>query len=159
MEDKTLFDNRSEYMKEYARYYRATHKEEIYDIFKKWKRGLKEEILTHYGGGKCACVECGFDVIVALTIDHIENNGAEHRRTLKEAGTAFTYTWLKREGFPEGFQTLCMNCQWIKKFAPTPKIKPPIPNKAERLVLWKTWLDDNSKQLSATLTLNKKPHI
>ena len=25
------------------------------------------------------------------------------------------YLWLKRNNFPEGFQTLCMNCQWLKK--------------------------------------------
>ncbi len=41
----------------------------------------------------------------------IENNGAEHR---KEIGTSL-YKWLKKNGFPPGFQVLCANCNWGKR--------------------------------------------
>jgi hypothetical protein len=30
------------------------------------------------------------------------------------AGYGF-YTWLKKNGFPEGLQVLCMNCNWVKR--------------------------------------------
>ena len=68
--------------------------------------------LTHYGDGKCACVNCGFDDIKALCIDHIFNDGKEHRRFV--LGGKNIYKWLIENGFPPGFQTLCMNCNWIK---------------------------------------------
>jgi len=61
---------------------------------------------------------CGFADIRALSIDHIDGGGNKHRRFLGfglfGAGQKF-YSWLKKEGYPEGYQTLCMNCQWIKR--------------------------------------------
>ena len=82
---------------------------------KKWL--LKEEVLTHYGNGKCACVQCGFTDIRALSIDHIKGNGYEHRKqktTTRQGGVSF-YRWLRRNGYPPEYQTLCMNCQWVKR--------------------------------------------
>lgn len=61
---------------------------------------------------KPACVKCGFDDYRALQIDHINGNGAKHRR---ELGTNYLYTWLRKNGYPEGFQVLCANCNWIKR--------------------------------------------
>jgi hypothetical protein len=52
----------------------------------------------------------------ALTIDHIKGNGAEERRRLaKQARGSRFYLWLKRHGYPEGYQVLCFNCNNIKK--------------------------------------------
>lgn len=76
---------------------------------------FKASILTHYGKGKCACIRCGFTDIRALSIDHIEGNGAEHRKTLK-GGSQKLYRWLFDNDFPEGYQTLCLNCQFIKSY-------------------------------------------
>lgn len=73
---------------------------------------LKQTVLTHYGNGKCACVNCGFDDIRALSIDHINNDGAKQRKS----GVLRIYNWLVENNYPEGYQTLCMNCQWIKKY-------------------------------------------
>ena len=80
-------------------------------------RKFKIECLTHYGNGKLACIRCGYDDIRALSIDHIDGNGAEHRRDLAQRGkTGKTlYKWLKDKGYPKGYQTLCMNCQYIKR--------------------------------------------
>lgn len=75
----------------------------------------KQEILTHYGNGHCSCAKCGFSDIRALTIDHINNNGAEHRKELRSQGIWSIYRWLKKNQCPSGYQTLCMNCQWIKQ--------------------------------------------
>ena len=83
-----------------------------------YRAQLKSEVLTHYGNGKLACVKCGYDKnLAALSIDHMNGNGAEHRRIvgITGGGRPF-YVWLKNNGFPESYQTLCMNCQFIKKF-------------------------------------------
>jgi len=76
----------------------------------------KCEVLEHYGNGKIACVNCGFEDIRALTIDHVYNDGARHRGKIGGGGRVL-YKWLIDNGYPEGFQTLCMNCQWIKKYS------------------------------------------
>lgn len=69
----------------------------------------KKEVLDHYGG-KCAC--CGEDRLAFLTLDHINGNGYEHRKKIgvgPRGGNPF-YSWIKRNGFPMGYQTLCFNC-------------------------------------------------
>jgi hypothetical protein len=53
--------------------------------------------------------------VIFLTIDHPEQNGAEHRReifgtSVGRAGERF-YRWLKRGGWPAGYRILCWNCQ------------------------------------------------
>ncbi len=50
--------------------------------------------------------------MLALTVDHIEGGGSKHRRELRYWSI---YKWLVVEGFPSGYQILCMNCQMIKK--------------------------------------------
>ncbi len=83
-----------------------------------WERAreIKEECLAHYGDGKLVCVHCGFSDIRALSIDHIEGNGSEHRRLNHLKRGAPFYRWLLKRGYPGGYQTLCMNCQYIKRY-------------------------------------------
>lgn len=76
---------------------------------------LKREVLIHYGNSKCACVKCGFTDVRALSIDHIDGNGVQHRQALGICGGRQFYVWLKKNNFPKGYQTLCMNCQYIKR--------------------------------------------
>lgn len=73
---------------------------------------LKEEVLTHYGGGKCACIKCGQADLACLSIDHIEGGGTREKN---EKGIGSYYLWLKKNNYPEGYQTLCMNCQFVKR--------------------------------------------
>jgi hypothetical protein len=70
---------------------------------------LKLQVFEAYGGFKCAC--CGETEPLFLSIDHIDNNGSEMRRNgiHGRSGTQF-YQWLRKNGFPDGFQVLCMNC-------------------------------------------------
>ena len=78
----------------------------------KWAK--KINVLTHYGNGKLACVKCGYQDIRALSIDHINGDGKEHREQV--GGGGFTmYAWLLRNNYPDGYQTYCMNCQFVKK--------------------------------------------
>jgi Zn finger protein HypA/HybF involved in hydrogenase expression len=71
---------------------------------------LKKQVFAAYGGYRCAC--CGETEPLFLCIDHINNDGAEHRRQLGvgRRGGNDTYHWLKKQGFPPGFQVLCHNC-------------------------------------------------
>lgn len=72
-------------------------------------RRLKEEIIQHYGG-KCAC--CGEPELVFLDIDHVRGGGKSHRKIVG-FGNKF-YRWLKKQGWPKGYQVLCRNCNWSK---------------------------------------------
>jgi hypothetical protein len=76
---------------------------------------LKQDVLTHYGNGKCACVRCGFEDMRALSIDHINGGGNNFRKQNKLTSSYCFYGWLIRNNYPEGHQTLCMNCQTIKR--------------------------------------------
>jgi hypothetical protein len=80
---------------------------------------LKLDTLTHYGkaGLLLCCWEgCTCDDIDMLTLDHIENNGAEHRKAGFPKGSQ-GFARLKNAGYPEGYQTLCWNHQWKKEIA------------------------------------------
>lgn len=77
----------------------------IYDAVRKL------QVLCHYSDNKCACVICGEDDMTCLSLDHIDGGGGEHRRRI---GSHF-YAWLIKQGYPEGYQTLCMNCQFKKR--------------------------------------------
>lgn len=79
------------------------------------RRKVKIEVLSHYSlEDYPQCTECKEEDVVCLSIDHIDGKGVDHRRVLKRAGLPFYY-WLRREGFPKGYQTLCMNCQFRKR--------------------------------------------
>lgn len=71
----------------------------------------KIEVLEYYSNGKLRCVKCGFTDIRALSIDHINGNGAQHRKIVGRN----VYNKLIQNDFPKGYQTLCMNCQFIKR--------------------------------------------
>jgi hypothetical protein len=98
--------------------YRSAHKEETSKYHREQNRQIKQLVLTHYGNGKCACVRCGFDDIRALSIDHINGGGTKHRKeiNLGTGGGLNMYNWLINNNYPEGFRTLCLNCQIIVEF-------------------------------------------
>jgi len=62
--------------------------------------------MAAYGGSVCAC--CGETDIRFLTIDHVDGDGAQHRKLIGGGGN--TYKWLRQNGYPSGFQVLCYNC-------------------------------------------------
>ena len=79
-------------------------------------------VFQEYGGAICKC--CGETYPELLTIDHINNDGAAHRRKDKKAVNI--YRWLTHNGFPPGYQVLCMNCNFAKgKYGKCPhELKP-----------------------------------
>ena len=68
-------------------------------------------VFDHYGN-RCVC--CGETHWEFLTLDHTNNDGAKRRKDLNIRGGYTTYRWLIRNNFPEGFQLLCMNCNFAK---------------------------------------------
>lgn len=74
---------------------------------------VRDSVYQAYGGYACAC--CGESERTFLSIDHINNDGAKHRRECNLRTGEQLYRWLARNGFPPGFQILCMNCQWGKR--------------------------------------------
>lgn len=88
------------------------HREQARITNRAWRNRLKLEVLAHYGGGKVACVRCEFTDARALSIDHIDGKGQLHRKVVPAKDL---YWWLRKNGCPKGYQTLCMNCQFIKR--------------------------------------------
>ncbi len=107
--------------------YRKAHPERVQKNDQKSRRNygkrLKTQTLAHYGKNGILCCRwrnCSIHDIDMLTIDHINNDGAIHRKKVggvdrrDMAGMQF-YCWLRRHNFPEGFQTLCANHQLKKE--------------------------------------------
>lgn len=90
--------------------YRSRNRERLlaYERSQASKRKQAREklirIVIDYYGGKCAC--CGESERIFLTIDHINDDGAEQKRQIGSR----LYRWLRQNNFPAGFQVLCWNC-------------------------------------------------
>lgn len=85
------------------------NRDQVLKIVKDYNQKQKFEALSCYSKGIPNCNCCGERIIEFLTIDHINGNGSTHRKQLKIEGGQI-YRWLKKNGYPEGFQVLCFNC-------------------------------------------------
>jgi len=74
---------------------------------------VRDQAYQAYGGYKCNC--CGVTERAFLSIDHINNDGAKHKRECNIKTGEQLYRWIVRNKFPPMFQVLCMNCQWGKR--------------------------------------------
>jgi hypothetical protein len=82
---------------------------------KNYRQRLRKEVLTAYAvGGVIACRCCGEDEEKFLAMDHVNNDGAAHRKRPEHGTGNGFYIWLKRNGWPPGFQILCHNCNFAK---------------------------------------------
>jgi len=80
----------------------------ISDSLKALRARYKAAVYTVYGPA-CAC--CGETEEAFLSVDHIEGGGNKHRREIRNHNIA---AWLVKNGFPKGYQILCMNCNFAK---------------------------------------------
>lgn len=77
-------------------------------------RAVRLDVLSVYSNGTMKCACCGESELKFLCLDHIHGGGSKHR---KEVGSGFAlYLWLKRSGYPKGYQVLCHNCNMAKGF-------------------------------------------
>lgn len=93
---------------------------------------IKADVLNAYGR-KCAC--CGETNPLFLNLDHVDNDGGEHRR---ETGyiTTQMYRLARRLGYPKDkFQLLCASCNFAKGHHGI------CPHKSGRTtdLVWKEW--------------------
>lgn len=91
--------------------YQRKRDRHYYEIVRERNRHYHGIVLAHYSPfspPRCAC--CA--VTGKLTIDHISGGGKRHRKKV-HSGAPFWH-WLVAEGFPEGFQVLCMPCNQSK---------------------------------------------
>jgi len=95
-----------------SRAYYAAHREarNAYEVV--FHAALKLEVLNAYGGARCVC--CGETLITCLSLDHINGDGAKHRKETSHGGGGALYGWLKGNNYPPGYQVLCFNCNWAK---------------------------------------------
>lgn len=99
------------------RLYRERHLEKAKEHAKRWRTKYKFDALSHYSIADCPiCAHCGITDVDVLCIDHINNDGATHRKKLKLLGGYNFYLWLRQQGYPEGFQVLCFNCNHKKRY-------------------------------------------
>ena len=81
------------------------------------RKKLKFMIFSKLGA---RCKSCGYDKDEkALQIDHVNNDGAEHRRQLNcKAGSYKLYKSVLEsiKNNEKKFQILCANCNWIKRY-------------------------------------------
>lgn len=73
--------------------------------YQAYRKNLRRKAVAAYGG-KCVC--CGESHPAFLTIDHINGGGTKHRAEIGKGNA--TYKLLRRQGYPEGYQILCWNC-------------------------------------------------
>lgn len=99
--------------RQYRRQRYLAHREETLALDKRRNQELRALILLHYSDGILRCLHCKTTDIEVLCIDHTNNDGEKHRKTV-ESGSKL-YCWLKRNDFPEGFQVLCHNCNFKKR--------------------------------------------
>jgi hypothetical protein len=116
VDGKKWYQDNKEREAKRAKEYRKMNKELITERRVERRKKLKEKVFEEYGGSICRC--CGEDNLYFLTIDHINNDGAEERRKLfgkSTTGLNF-YEWLTKNNFPnpEKYQVLCMNCNFGK---------------------------------------------
>lgn len=78
-------------------------------------RNLKNKrmVFEHYSP-MLECAECGHDDYNALQLDHINNDGSKHRRTLNNYSTSKLHRWVVENDYPAIFQVLCANCNFLK---------------------------------------------
>lgn len=112
---KARKENPEKYIK-HQREHRKRHLERCRRQRKESGQRLKDRVFEAYGGYRCVC--CGETMESMMTIDHIEENGADHRNEIN-GGKGRTigadiYRWLERNNYPAGFQVLCYNCNISK---------------------------------------------
>lgn len=101
-----------------SRRYRERHGEHVKARNRKRAVRVRAELrraaLTAYSGEVPSCACCGERHVEFLEIDHVNNDGAKHRREINGGGGTAVLRWLKSNRYPKGFQVLCRNCNFAK---------------------------------------------
>ena len=105
-----LSEKQKIYKERWKKKYPEKQKESHRNYIRNRRQKQRLEVITYYGG---KCNKCGFTDIRALQIDHINGGGTKHKKEIK---TFDLCHWIIRNKYPKGFQVLCANCNWVKRF-------------------------------------------
>jgi hypothetical protein len=83
------------------------------EIQRTYREKIRDQCLGHYSNWSFKCSCCGEQEKTFLVLDHVNNGGTQHRISIGGGGLNM-FLWIKRKGFPDGFQVLCQNCNWGK---------------------------------------------
>ena len=75
-------------------------------VSQKYRDRKKSKVFAGYGG---ACVCCGNTNKRLLQLDHVNNDGAQHRKEVD-----IMLNWAYKNDCPDSLQLLCANCHHIK---------------------------------------------
>lgn len=111
-----------------AQHRQSHHRRRDKILAKNHERTIKRKIrvLAHYSNGSMACAQCDRSRLYSLAIDHVN----DMNRKGPDGGTKL-YLWLEKNGFPDGFQVLCHNCNTLKSL-PTRSSRPDLVRRYER---------------------------
>jgi hypothetical protein len=110
---RTCFAKRSrEYRKEWRRNWTKEQRIARNESLRKYSANLKNQIFDILGR---KCVRCGFSDERALQIDHVNDNGYGERKKYRASRNFYLHVLKKLKEGSKDYQTLCANCNWIKK--------------------------------------------
>lgn len=118
-----------QYNRNYAKMWRLKNPERHSSNRRHYYEKLKLEVFEHYSNNSTICICCGEGDIRFLTIDHTNQDGAQHRRMLMTerrsspqstrgdmSGRRF-YEWLRNNNFPAiALQIMCYNCNCGREY-------------------------------------------
>ena len=110
-----VYNGHMVYNKESSRRYREKNREKLRQHAREYRLEWRRKVFEHYG---MSCAECGFSDYRALQLDHLNNDGAEERKSLggqKFSGWRF-YQHVVNSNYQGRYQTLCANCNSIKQW-------------------------------------------
>ena len=108
---KEYSKNNKDKISEKKKEYYKNNKKKCIENSKKYNKKYRKVVINHYTKGKNTCMwyeGCDITDPDMLAIDHINNDGAEHRRKVGGSGN-IVVKWLIKNNFPLGFQILCCN--------------------------------------------------
>jgi len=114
VKSREAYRSNPEKFRERKREFKKNNPEKQREYDTRARRKLKSDVIGAYGG-VCTC--CGEKEMDFLCIDHVDNNGSQHRKLL---GTGNTFYFrLRKDGYPNTnefrLQVLCYNCNNSKK--------------------------------------------
>ena len=112
--EKRYRDRNKDRINEKGREWANNNREKARESTKRSNRERRKEALRIYGG-QCVC--CGEETFEFLQFDHINNDGAAHRKKHKINTGKDSIRWLRDNGWPKDIiQILCANCNAAKGF-------------------------------------------
>ena len=106
---KTRYEATRQESNDRQREYNAANREKIRASVVRRYHEIRNAVLRAYGGDPPSCACCGETIHAFLTLDHVNGDGADHRRSVGNY-----WLWFQRNGYPPGFQVLCANCNTAK---------------------------------------------